>query len=205
MGDRRNHGGNWSTPQHYAVLARYLQGESLQSIANHMGRTRVSIIGQLSKRPTLAVDIWGNPYPGDKDNSRLQGTLEALEKDLKANGEWWKALSWYHFGDEDHYDDVMKIPGTGGTQVVSEATTEETTEVTIEDTTMKFETIQLLNGRNIKDMSDAEIYKIIADTEHEIERLSAIKARPARLVKLIDQMTKGLHELVDFLNAQDGE
>lgn len=68
---------------------------------------------------------------------------------------------------------------------------------------MQFTIQHLLNGRDITTMSDDEIFRVIAQTEAEIDKLDQIKTKPTRLVKLIEQKRADLAKLIDFLNAQD--
>jgi len=76
-----------------------------------------------------------------------------------------------------------------------ETTMSYTTNITIEHRT-------LVNGRNIKDYKDAEVYDLIGQQEAEVERLEKIKNKPKMLVKEIADRKAGIQALVDYLDAK---
>lgn len=69
-------------------------------------------------------------------------------------------------------------------------------------TNIAIETKTLVNGKDIKDYTDASIYDLIAAQEAEIERLEAIKTKPKKLVAEIEKRKAGIQALVDHLDSK---
>jgi hypothetical protein len=63
----------------------------------------------------------------------------------------------------------------------------------------------LLNGKELANYTNQELYRIISKEEGYIAELKAVKAKPKRLVKEIEQRQAKLEELVALLDKQDGE
>lgn len=61
----------------------------------------------------------------------------------------------------------------------------------------------LINGVDIKEYSDAQIYQLIADQEAEIARLEAIKTKPKKLVAEIEKRQAGIAALVAYLDSKE--
>lgn len=80
----------------------------------------------------------------------------------------------------------------------------ETTTETEEVNDMNFSTQHNLNGTNIDNLSDEQIYSRIADAEAGISSLSKIGHQPKSLKKKIKDIKKNLKNLVAFLDARDG-
>ena len=61
----------------------------------------------------------------------------------------------------------------------------------------------LVNGQDVAAMSDASIYDMIAAQEAEIERLSAIKTKPKKLMAEIEKRQAGIAALVAHLDSKE--
>lgn len=72
-----------------------------------------------------------------------------------------------------------------------------------ENTMLKFETKYLVNGADLDSMSNDRLYDLIARAEKEIEELSNIKNKPARLKKEIAERQSNLNSLVAHLDERD--
>lgn len=59
----------------------------------------------------------------------------------------------------------------------------------------------LINGRDIKELSDSEVFQLIADEEARIAELEKIKAQPKKLVAEIEKRKAGIATLVAHLDA----
>lgn len=59
----------------------------------------------------------------------------------------------------------------------------------------------LINGRDIKELSDSEVFQLIADEEARIAELEKIKAQPKKLVAEIENRKAGIAALVAHLDA----
>lgn len=74
---------------------------------------------------------------------------------------------------------------------------------TEKETTMQFTAQYNLNGQNVANMNDAQIYAAISDAEAEIARLKSIKAKPASLKAKIADIESNLVALVEHLDSRD--
>lgn len=77
-----------------------------------------------------------------------------------------------------------------------------------EEPTMKhieITTKTLVNGRDVSEMSDADIYSLISQQEAHVESLSAIKNKPLRLQREIEKCEAGIQALVKFLDDKDAK
>lgn len=61
----------------------------------------------------------------------------------------------------------------------------------------------LINGVDIKDFKDSEVYDLIAAQEAEIARLEAIKSKPKKLVAEIAKRQEGIAALVTYLDSKE--
>ena len=68
---------------------------------------------------------------------------------------------------------------------------------------MKFETKHYLNGKDITNLENIEIYREIAREESALKALSEVQNKPKRLVAEIESRTAELKAFVAFLDAQD--
>lgn len=68
---------------------------------------------------------------------------------------------------------------------------------------MKFETKHYLNGQDIKNLENIEIYREIAREESALKALGEVQNKPKRLQKEIAQREAELKAFVEFLDAQD--
>lgn len=64
------------------------------------------------------------------------------------------------------------------------------------------ETLTTVNGKDIRTLSDAQIYSLIASEEDEIDELSRIKRKPKRLQAEIARRQAGIDALVEYLDSQ---
>lgn len=68
---------------------------------------------------------------------------------------------------------------------------------------MKFETKHYLNGQDITNLENIEIYREIAREESALKALGEVQNKPKRLQKEIAQREAELKAFVEFLDAQD--
>lgn len=68
---------------------------------------------------------------------------------------------------------------------------------------MKFENKFFLNGRDITEFNDMQIFSIIKDAEDAIEKLEQITTKPKSLQKNIADRKAELAKLVGFLDARE--
>lgn len=72
-----------------------------------------------------------------------------------------------------------------------------------EETPMKFENKYFLNGREITDFTDMQIFSIIKDAEDAIEKLEQIATKPKSLQQNIADRKAELAKLVEFLDSRE--
>ena len=87
------------------------------------------------------------------------------------------------------------IPGARASAEVTETDEKE------ETMTKLFEIKHLCNGIEIKDLSDDQIFELIAAREVEIKRLNAIETKPVRLQDRITTLKADLAALVTHLDS----
>lgn len=79
----------------------------------------------------------------------------------------------------------------------------ETIMTTITNTAaIEITTKTLVNGLDISNFKDSEIYDLIAAQEAEIDKLDAIKTKPKKLVAEIEKRKAGIQALVDYLDSK---
>lgn len=61
----------------------------------------------------------------------------------------------------------------------------------------------LVNGTDIKDMADSQVYDLIASQEAAIADLEKINAKPKKLVAEIDKRKAGIAALVAYLDSKE--
>jgi hypothetical protein len=91
------------------------------------------------------------------------------------------------------------------TSIAKEKTPTQTQEGNTMSISIELTSQTLLNGKELADYSNQELYRIISKEEGYIAELKAVKAKPKRLVKEIAQREDKLKELVALLDKQDGE
>lgn len=67
--------------------------------------------------------------------------------------------------------------------------------------TMKITTQTLVNGVDIKNISQDKLFELIAGAEAEIKRLGEISNKPASLKMKIEELESGIKQLVAFMDA----
>jgi hypothetical protein len=75
-----------------------------------------------------------------------------------------------------------------------------------EETTMSEKTIEtrvLIQGQNAAEMSDKQIFSLIAKLEKEIKAMSEIERKPKKLVAAIDQIKADIDKLVEYVDSRE--
>lgn len=60
----------------------------------------------------------------------------------------------------------------------------------------------LVNGQDIADFSDAQIFAMIRDQEKLIDQLNEIKNKPKKLVAEVEKRQAGIKALVEYLDSK---
>ena len=70
------------------------------------------------------------------------------------------------------------------------------------DTAMEIQNQTLINGRNIKDMTDDQLFDLIAAEEAKIKALRAIENKPQKLKDRINKMQKDIETLIQLIDER---
>lgn len=70
------------------------------------------------------------------------------------------------------------------------------------NSTPVIQTKTFITGVDAENQTDAQIFDIIANIEKNIEKLSAIKNKPKKLLAVIEQRQKDIDDLVAFVDAR---
>lgn len=68
---------------------------------------------------------------------------------------------------------------------------------------LKITTKTFINGQDVTNLTNSEIFDLIAQQENEIEKLKQIKAQPKKLVKELAERQAGIAALVTYLDSQE--
>jgi len=100
---------------------------------------------------------------------------------------------------------IIGRPGTGASHFMSTEVAKQKSTNQQKENTMKLEltTRHFLNGKDISEITLAQLYQTIGMAEQDIRELEKIENKPKRLVKEIEKRKADLKALVDFLDAQD--
>lgn len=89
--------------------------------------------------------------------------------------------------------------------VVAKPKNKPETQVTEKESTMSnanIETKVFIQGKDASEMTDAQIFSLIAKLESEQDKLSQIKNKPKKLVAAIEALTADIQKLVDYVDAR---
>jgi len=67
---------------------------------------------------------------------------------------------------------------------------------------MKITTKTLLNGKDIAELTNEQLFESIAQAEAEIAKLEAIKTKPNALLAKIGELHEGINALVAHMDAK---
>ena len=68
---------------------------------------------------------------------------------------------------------------------------------------IKITTKTLVNGQDVSEFTDSQIFGLIAQQENEIKKLSEIKAQPKKLIKELTERQAGIDALVAYLDSRE--
>jgi hypothetical protein len=71
------------------------------------------------------------------------------------------------------------------------------------DAIIELTTKTLVNGKDVAEMKDSEVYALIAAQENKVKELEAIGNKPKKLVAEIDKRKAGIQALVDYLDSKE--
>lgn len=205
---RARHGMIWSEAERLKLKSLFVRGCNLEQICTELQRPADGVINKLCSPLNLIqlnpismnYRVTQNGWRAcDEYVKQLAKADAAITGDSPINHEAESALNLKAVSDQidahistaqGHIDKVeaelLKARIMSNKAAIIEVTTK-----------------TLVNGKDIKDFSDAEVYQLIADQEAEIARLEAIKAKPKKLVAEIAKRQEGIAALVAYLDSKE--
>lgn len=131
--------------------------------------------------------------------SSLKTMCEAMQR--PAEGVLAKLISCGHIvPDTDHYNRYNYAPAS---KVAFDDCHESTPVKEVTMTKNLIESKVFVNGTDATDMSDAEIFRLIAKTEDEISKLKAIKTPSKKLSDAISKLEADVIKLAEYVDSRD--
>lgn len=131
--------------------------------------------------------------------SNLKTICEAMQR--PAEGVLAKLISRGHIvPDVDHYNRYNYAPAS---KVAFGDCHESTPVKEVTMTKNLIESKVFVNGTDATDMSDAEIFRLIAKTEDEIGKLKAIKTPSKKLSDAISKLESDVIKLAEYVDSRD--
>jgi len=201
---RARHGMIWDDAELDKLCALSSKGLSLESLCIELQRPADGVINKLKQRRMITTDLAPGGYPVYHYAKGIEcwqasASTGALTVDLKT----------MRTEIEDHINRANKHFSKAEAiaaelQEFSPPTPEKELPIMNAKTAIiEVTTKTLINGIDIKEYSDAQVYQLIADQEAEIDRLSTIKAKPKKLVAEIEKRQAGIAALVAYLDSKE--
>jgi hypothetical protein len=193
---RANHGKPWTREQLNQLEQLFLSGRGMQEICHAMQRPGNGILTRLVEfRFLRRVDQGDYTYVFRVTNWAVGLLPRLLSPDPLADD---------HLID-DAAESSLYLPPSVVASIddIAEALSPTPEENIMSKDTIEISTKTLINGQDINDFKDAQIYDLIAAQEAEIDRLSAIKTKPKKLMAEIEERQAGIAALVAHLDSKD--
>lgn len=208
---RARHGMIWSQAELDKLCQLCAKGLSLESLCIELQRPADGVINKLKQQRMITTDLGPGGYPvyhyakGVECMHTYMRTPPAqLSSDaVMVDTKTMNAEVDAHINRaQEQFSKVEAIAAE--LQAFSPSTPEKELPIMNAKTAIIEVTTQtLVNGKDVKDFSDAEVYQLIADQEAEIDRLNAIKAKPKKLVAEIEKRQAGIAALVAYLDSKE--
>lgn len=103
------------------------------------------------------------------------------------------------------YREQAKRYGTFTINLIDDLTPPSTIPQPLESTmsTIKIETITYVNGQRVDQISEEALFQTIAGAEKEVERLSKLENKPAKIVRRIEEIKASIAALVTLIDERD--
>jgi hypothetical protein len=209
----KNYGKRW-TDEEKDKLAWLFSRFSLPGICRQLERPKAGVLAKLCEANLIHHSyrdgkyyMGAKPEPVDVTSARqagksaffahLYGTSETTASTIQG-----KSFDAYimdevfkHHNIHDSLHDAMRhVPlGPDLQQLLKEPTM---------NTAPNIETKTFINGTDASAMTDAQIFSKIATLEAEHNRLDTIKAKPTKLVKVMEQITADIAALVTYVDGR---
>lgn len=133
----------------------------------------------------------------EQRHRRIQG-IKAIRPDFVTMDEENALHKTMCFGNASD-DDALDAIGTGAYAVFNQ----QEKNVANTDNMYKVETLTLVGGQPAKNLSDDELFNAIHVIEGQIKHLEAIETKPKKLLAKIDDLKKGIADLVALVDSRE--
>jgi hypothetical protein len=193
---RARHGMIWTDDELNTLRQFVTKGLSLESICVELQRPADGVINKLRQTHMIATELGPGGYPVYSYTKHILAFQQQAPDELKAE------IDGHINRAQEHFSKIEAIAAE--LQEFSPPIPEKELPIMNAKTAIIEVTTQtLVNGKDVKDFSDAEVYQLIADQEAEIDRLNAIKAKPKKLVAEIEKRQAGIAALVAYLDSKE--
>lgn len=192
---RDRHGTIWNDAELNKLRQLSAKGMSLETICKLLQRPADGVINKLRQTNMIATELSPGGYPVYSFTRHILTFQNQTPDELKTEIDGHINRAQAHLSKfEVISTELPELPST---------TPEKEPIMDAKTTIIEVTTKTLVNGKDVKEMPDAEIYQLIADQEAEIERLNAIKAKPKKLVAEIEKRQGGIAALVAYLDSKE--
>lgn len=193
---RDRHGMIWNDVELNKLRQLSAKGMPLEAICKSLQRPADGVINKLRQTHMIATELGPGGYPVYSYTKHILAFQQQAPDELKAE------IDGHINCAQAHFSKVEAIAAE--LQAFSPSTPEKELPIMNAKTaTIEVTTKTLVNGKDINDFSDAEVYQLIADQEAEIARLEAIKAKPKKLMAEIEKRQGGIAALVAYLDSKE--
>jgi len=169
-----NHGKRWTDEMVRELVRLFLRGATAQRLCDEMGRTRDSVLAKLVDQQLLIQDAYGSSAYA----YRITNKAQRLAREL------------------------FEPTGVGTPTETTPETNPETTKENTMTTIATIENRTLINGNNGADMSDEELFVVIAKLEERKRKFEAIVTKPNKLVEAIAKLDTEIAAVAAYVDAR---
>lgn len=183
------------TPQQYDELVLVLENDS-SFYATYM-RHRGSSFGR--RREVISTALWSSP-----DYTRWR-IVDIEDRDqLRRYFDDRYDIPQTELNKYAHIPSVWRsVPSEAALAPTSTPTPTFIQEPIMAKTPIEITTKTFVNGTDVKDMTDAQVYDLIAQQEAAIKELEKIEAKPKKLVAELARRREGITALVEYLDSKE--
>lgn len=179
--DRSRHGKPWTAEEHTLLMTAFCCGWQVTALGLLMHRKNSAVMARLE---------WLGLLENSSPNWR-QGRV--TKKAAGKSAAYARAASKF----VDQFEFHPEPPNNLNSQPQPQ------TEGKSEMTTPVIQEITLIRGVDAKQMSDAEIFKLIMKLEGEVKDLSSIKASSKKIQKAIEAIEADITKLVEYVDSRE--
>lgn len=190
---RLRHGMPWTQDEYENLTSLYAHGATLKELCISLHRPPKGVLPKL-RNLGLIEEVNGRYFRREPEDLMMPKQACQLIRAKHGTHDFYAASGFYFDGCCLSGDAL-----TNNTCQLTPLPKEETMKPVITVTTQT-----LVNGRNANDLTNSEIYNLIAEQEDAIKKLAGLEEpnRPTRLNVEIEARQAGIRALVDYLNSK---